>query len=64
MDIYRGVIPFVGIQLLALLLIAAWPELATALPDRFQVACSKRISHPMATGPRRPFRAQAPGREA
>ena len=35
-DIYKGVIPFVGIQLLALMLIAAWPELATALPDRFK----------------------------
>ncbi len=32
-DIYKGVIPFVGIQLLALLLIALWPELATWLPD-------------------------------
>lgn len=31
-DIYRGVLPFVGIQLLALLLIALWPELATWLP--------------------------------
>jgi len=31
-DIYKGVIPFVGIQLLALLLIALWPELATWLP--------------------------------
>jgi len=34
-DIYKGVIPFVGIQLLALALIAAWPELATWLPERF-----------------------------
>lgn len=34
-DIYKGVIPFVGIQLLALLLIALWPELATWLPDQF-----------------------------
>jgi len=31
-DIYKGVIPFVGIQLLALILIALWPELATWLP--------------------------------
>jgi len=32
-DIYRGVIPFVAIQLLALALLAAWPGLATWLPD-------------------------------
>ncbi len=31
-DIYKGVIPFVAIQLLALVLIALWPELATWLP--------------------------------
>jgi tripartite ATP-independent transporter DctM subunit len=34
-QIYKGVIPFVGIQLLALLLIALWPELATWLPGKF-----------------------------
>ncbi len=32
--IYRGVIPFVCIQLVALLLLALWPELATWLPAR------------------------------
>ncbi len=32
--IYRGVIPFVFIQLIALLLLALWPELATWLPAR------------------------------
>ena len=32
--IYRGVIPFVAIQLLALLLLALVPELATWLPNR------------------------------
>jgi tripartite ATP-independent transporter DctM subunit len=32
--IYRGAIPFVAIQLLALVLIAAFPELVTWLPDR------------------------------
>ncbi len=32
--IYRGVIPFVMIQLLALLLLARWPALVTWLPDR------------------------------
>ena len=31
-DIYRGVIPFVVIQLLTLLLLAAWPALVTWLP--------------------------------
>jgi len=34
MDIYRGALPFVAIQLLALVLIALWPELATWLPAR------------------------------
>jgi len=32
-DIYRGVLPFVAIQLLALLVLAAWPALATWLPQ-------------------------------
>ena len=32
-DIYRGVIPFIGLQLLLILLLAAWPALATWLPD-------------------------------
>jgi tripartite ATP-independent transporter DctM subunit len=32
-DIYRGAIPFVLIQLVALLLLSLWPELATWLPD-------------------------------
>ena len=32
--IYRGSIPFVIIQLLMLILLAAWPELVTWLPDR------------------------------
>jgi tripartite ATP-independent transporter DctM subunit len=32
MDIYRGVVPFILIQLLALLLIVIWPQLATWLP--------------------------------
>ncbi|TDJ43459.1 MAG: TRAP transporter large permease subunit [Gammaproteobacteria bacterium] len=34
-DIYRGVMPFVAIQLLALLIIALWPPLATWLPGYF-----------------------------
>jgi TRAP-type mannitol/chloroaromatic compound transport system permease large subunit len=33
-DIYRGALPFVAIQLVALALLAAWPELATWLPER------------------------------
>lgn len=32
-DIYKGVIPFIIIQLLMLGLLAAWPEIATWLPD-------------------------------
>ena len=33
-QIYRGVIPFVAIQVLALLILAMFPELATWLPDK------------------------------
>jgi tripartite ATP-independent transporter DctM subunit len=33
MDIYRGVMPFIAIQLLALGLLALWPTLVTWLPD-------------------------------
>lgn len=33
-QIYRGVIPFIGIQIFALLILAAFPELVTWLPDR------------------------------
>jgi tripartite ATP-independent transporter DctM subunit len=33
-QIYRGAIPFVGIQILALILIAAFPELVTWLPGK------------------------------
>jgi len=33
-QIYRGVIPFVGIQILALIILAAFPDLVTWLPDR------------------------------
>jgi len=33
MQIYKGVVPFIFIQLLALCAIAYWPELATWLPD-------------------------------
>lgn len=32
--IYRGVVPFIGIQLFMLLLLAVWPELATWLPEQ------------------------------
>ena len=34
-EIYRGVIPFVAIQLLMLLILALWPGLATWLPNRY-----------------------------
>jgi tripartite ATP-independent transporter DctM subunit len=33
-QIYRGVIPFVGIQLLTLLILAVFPDIVTWLPDR------------------------------
>ena len=32
-EIYRGVIPFVAIQIVALAIVAAWPTLATWLPE-------------------------------
>ncbi|GEA13473.1 TRAP transporter large permease subunit [Alteromonas sp. KUL49] len=32
-DIYRGVVPFIAIQLMLLLALAIWPSLATWLPD-------------------------------
>ncbi len=32
-DIYRGVVPFIGLQLLLLLILSVWPVLATWLPD-------------------------------
>ena len=31
--IYRGVVPFIGLQILLLLLLVVWPGLATGLPD-------------------------------
>jgi TRAP-type mannitol/chloroaromatic compound transport system permease large subunit len=31
-DLYRGVLPFIALQLLLLLVLALWPELATWLP--------------------------------
>jgi len=34
MHIYKGVVPFIGIQLLTLILLAMWPELATWLADK------------------------------
>ena len=34
-DIYKGVMPFIVIQLIALAAIAYWPELATWLPSQF-----------------------------
>lgn len=33
LDIYRGVVPFVGLQVLLLGILCIWPELATALPE-------------------------------
>jgi tripartite ATP-independent transporter DctM subunit len=32
-QIYQGVIPFIGLQLLLLVILAGWPQLATWLPD-------------------------------
>ena len=34
MDIYRGVMPFIAIQILALVVLAIWPAFATWLPNR------------------------------
>ena len=33
-DMYRGVIPFIGLQLLLMLMLAIWPEIATWLPSK------------------------------
>ncbi|WP_163937541.1 TRAP transporter large permease subunit [Paraferrimonas sp. SM1919] len=33
-DIYKGVIPFIGIQVLLLIMLALWPELVTWLPEQ------------------------------
>ncbi|EAT13086.1 TRAP-type mannitol/chloroaromatic compound transport system, large permease component [Oceanobacter sp. RED65] len=33
-DIYKGILPFIALQLLLLVLLAIWPELATWLPDQ------------------------------
>jgi len=33
-DLYRGVLPFVGIQILMLVILCIWPELATWLPEK------------------------------
>ena len=32
-DIYKGVVPFIAIQLLLLVMLAIWPDIATWLPD-------------------------------
>jgi TRAP-type mannitol/chloroaromatic compound transport system permease large subunit len=32
-EIYRGVVPFVGLQLVLLALLLVWPALATWLPE-------------------------------
>ena len=34
MDIYRGVLPFIALQLLMLAAVATFPQLATWLPDQ------------------------------
>jgi len=36
MDMYKGVVPFIICQILVLVLVLAWPELATYLPSRAQ----------------------------
>lgn len=51
-DIYRGVLPFVGIQILALAMLAAMPALATWLPE--QVFPTARVSTPGAAGSQSP----------
>jgi len=32
-DIYRGVLPFIGVQLIALTMVIAWPQLVNVLRD-------------------------------
>ena len=33
-DMYRGVVPFIGLQLLLMVLLSMWPEIATWLPSK------------------------------
>jgi TRAP-type mannitol/chloroaromatic compound transport system permease large subunit len=33
-QIYRGVVPYIGIQLFALIILALFPEIVTWLPDK------------------------------
>ena len=33
-DMYRGVVPFIGLQLMLMLLLSIWPEIATWLPSK------------------------------
>ena len=33
-DMYRGVLPFIGLQLLLMVLLSIWPEIATWLPSK------------------------------
>ena len=39
--IYRGVMPFVALQILMLIILAVWPELATWLPDYLDAAAQR-----------------------
>lgn len=53
--IYRGVLPFVGIQLVVLAILAAWPSLATTLPQQFYrthiTPIERSTSLPASSGP-------------
>jgi TRAP-type mannitol/chloroaromatic compound transport system permease large subunit len=31
-EVYRGVLPFFALQILALIIVAAWPDMVTFLP--------------------------------
>jgi len=49
-DIYRGIVPFVGRQLLALLPVFAFPGLATWLPNAIGWSLKGRCSARLDTG--------------
>lgn len=59
-EIYRGIIPFVGIQIVMLLMLAFFPNLATSLPERFYgtritpLAASQTALPAMETGQAKP----------
>lgn len=60
-QIYRGIVPFVGLQLVALLLLVLMPSLATWLPDRLFTTSSPAASREASpVGPDEPLAPASP----